>query len=94
MSNIRFIWDPKKAEVNRRKHGVSFEEARTVFYDEDAQLTNDPDHSLDEARFILLGQSVRLRILIVCHCYRESDDVVRIISARKATRNEKRSYPQ
>lgn len=94
MSNIRFVWDSKKAEANRRKHGVSFDEARSVFYDEDAQLKADPDHSQDEDRFILLGQSAKIRILIVCHCYRESDDLIRIISARRATKNERRSYPR
>ncbi len=94
MSNIRFVWDPKKAEANQRKHGVCFDEARSVFYDEDAQLKADPDHSQDEDRFILLGQSAKMRILIVCHCYRESDDLIRIISARRATKNERRSYPR
>ncbi len=94
MSNIRFVWDPKKAAANRRKHGVSFDEARSVFYDEDAQLKADPDHSQDEDRFILLGQSAKMRVLIVCHCYRESDDLIRIISARRATKNERRSYPR
>ena len=94
MSNIRFVWDPKKAEANHRKHGVSFEEARSVFYDEDAQLKADPDHSLHEERFVLLGQSAKMRILIVCHCYRESDEVIRIISARRATKRERRAYPR
>ncbi len=94
MSNIRFVWDPKKAEANQRKHGVSFDEACSVFYDEDAQLKADPDHSQDEDRFILLGQSAKMRVLIVCHCYRESDDLIRIISARRATKNERRSYPR
>ena len=93
MSNIRFVWDRNKAESNRRKHGVTFEEARTVFYDDFAQLVPDPDHSKDEDRFILLGRSSEMRILIVCHCYRESDSEIRIISARKATKREQKSYP-
>lgn len=91
MSNIRFTWDSAKATQNRRKHGVSFEEAQSVFYDDYAQLTPDPDHSKEEDRFILL--SSQMRLLIVCHCYRESDSVIRIISARKATKKEQRSYP-
>ena len=94
MSNIRFVWDTKKADANRRKHDVSFEEARSVFYDENARLTADPDHSRDEDRFILLGLSAGMRLLIVCHCYRESDEVIRIISARRATKNERRKYPK
>ena len=93
MSNIRFTWDLTKATQNRRKHGVSFEEAQSVFYDEYAQLAPDPDHSNEEDRFILLGRSSQMRLLIVCHCYRESDSVIRIISARKATKKEQRSYP-
>ena len=93
MSNIRFVWDTNKANQNRRKHGVSFDEARSVFYDDHAQLTTDPDHSQEEDRFILLGRSSLTRLLVVCHCYRESDAVIRIISARKATRTEQRAYP-
>ena len=73
------------------KHGVSFEEAKTVFYDENARLIDDPDHSGEEDRFILMGISQGLRILTVCHCYRE-DDRIRLISARKATRQEKQFY--
>ncbi len=92
MSDVRFAWDPKKAAANQRKHGISFEEAQTVFYDETAKLISDPDHSEDEARFVLLGLSSRLRILVVCHCYRENDSVIRIISARKATKREQRFY--
>jgi hypothetical protein len=92
MSNLRIIWDPKKNIANKRKHGVSFEEAQTVFYDEYAQLISDPDHSDEEDRFIILGRSIRLRILVVCHCYREDDEVIRIISARRATKYEQSIY--
>jgi hypothetical protein len=92
MPNIRFLWDPRKAAANHRKHGVSFEEARTVFYDENARLIADPDHSGEEDRFILLGLTATTRLLVVCHCHREDESTIRIISARKATRNEARSY--
>jgi len=92
MAEIHFEWDPRKSAANRRKHGVSFEEASTVFTDEHALLIDDPDHSEDEDRFILLGLSASLRVLVVCHCYRQSDELIRIISARKATRNERESY--
>lgn len=91
MSEIRFVWDSKKALINKRKHGVSFEEAQTVFYDEAAIEFYDPDHSEDEDRFLMLGLSVRLRVLVVCHCVREKS-VIRIISARKATKNEEKNY--
>jgi uncharacterized protein len=93
MSALQFEWDARKATVNEKKHGVSFEEARSVFYDERARLIDDPDHSKDEARFILLGLSSSLRLLVVCHCYRSDDNVIRIISARKATADESKSYP-
>lgn len=92
MSIIRFVWDPKKNTVNQRKHGVSFEEAQTVFYDEYAQLIADPDHSDEEDRFIILGRSNRLKILVVCHCYYEEGEEIRIISARKATKHEQSFY--
>jgi uncharacterized DUF497 family protein len=92
MSNIGFVWDPKKNVANKGKHGVSFEEAQTVFYDEYAQLIADPDHSDEEDRFIILGRSSRLRILVVCHCYYEEDEEIRIISARKATKHEQIFY--
>ena len=85
MRNLRFEWDPAKSDANRRKHGVTFDEAATVFLDEHALLIADPDHSDSEDRFILLGVSVALRILVVCHCDRADGDVIRIISARKAT---------
>lgn len=93
MKGTRFTWDPRKAEENLRKHGISFEEAQSVFYDDHGQLVDDPDHSDDEDRFILLGRSNHIRLLIVCHCYRESSSVIRIISARKATKKEGKNYP-
>ena len=92
MKEIQFKWDAKKASENARKHGVSFEEASTAFYDEFARLLYDPDHSVNEDRFVLLGMSDRLRILVVCHCYRERDSLIRIVSARKATAKEQRFY--
>jgi uncharacterized protein len=92
MDELRFVWDEKKNRANKRKHGVPFEEAQTAFYDEDAKVYPDPDHSEDEARFILLGISFPLRTLVVCHCYREKESVIRIISARRADRQEQRDY--
>ncbi|MBN9429200.1 MAG: BrnT family toxin [Burkholderiales bacterium] len=92
MIGLRFEWDPRKAASNARKHGVTFEEARTVFTDERARLIDDPDHSEDEERFILLGLSRSLRLLLVCHCYRSQENVIRIISARRATKNEAKFY--
>ena len=92
MNDIRFDWDRAKAALNRRKHGVSFEEAQTVFYDENAIEFFDPDHSDKEDRFIMLGVSFKLRLLVVCHCVREARSVIRIISARKATRHEAKQY--
>jgi uncharacterized DUF497 family protein len=92
MDDIRFEWDRAKAAWNARKHGVSFEEAHTVFFDERAIEFFDPDHSEREDRFIMLGLSVRLRLLVVCHCVREVPSVIRIISARKATRHEAEPY--
>jgi len=89
---LKFTWDEQKETANRQKHGVSFDEARTVFFDEHARLIADPDSSDDEDRFIVLGYSERPRLLVVCHCYRENDSVIRIISARKATRPEKNTY--
>ena len=85
-------WDENKAATNQQKHGITFQEAAPVVQDEDALQIFDPDHSEDEDRFILLGKSSILRILVVCHCYRANDDVIRIISARKATRNESSTY--
>jgi len=92
MSGMRFAWDDAKAEENVRKHGISFEEASTVFADQNARLKHDPDHSREEDRFVLLGFSAKLRLLLVCHAYRENDEVIRIISARKATPNERKQY--
>ena len=82
MQRLRFDWDERKAAANRRKHGVSFEEAQTVFLDEDALLRPDEEHSEDEDRFVLLGLSAHLRTLVVCHCYRQQDEVIRIVSAQ------------
>lgn len=93
MNSVRFEWDERKAAANVKKHGVSFAEARSVFFDERARLIDDPDHSEDEARFVLLGLSSALRVLLVCHCYRNADNVIRIISARKAIARESKSYP-
>ena len=94
MSDLRFVWDPRKAKANEKKHGVTFDEAETVFLDEQALLIGDPEHSEDEDRFILLGLSARLRILVVCHCYRESDSEIRLISARKADSAERKEYKE
>ena len=92
MKELRFEWDEKKYNLNQGKHGISFLEAQTVFSDENGLLLDDPDHSLEEERFILLGMSSKLRLLIVSHTYRKTDLVIRIISARKATRMEQRQY--
>jgi len=92
MDELRFEWDKRKEKANIKKHGVSFDEARTVFYDENAMQFFDPDHSENEDRFILLGISFKLRILVVCHCFRESEAVIRIISARKADSEEENEY--
>ena len=92
MHDIRFEWDRAKAALNRRKHGVSFDEAQTVFYDEKAIEFFDPDHSDREDRFIMLGLSFKLRLSVVCHCVREAQSVIRIISARRATRHEAETY--
>ena len=94
MSAVRFSWDGEKAAENVRKHGVSFEEASTVFFDENARLKQDTDHSEEEDRFVLLGFSAKLRILVVCHAYREDDEVIRLISARRATRKERNRYDE
>ncbi|HVZ87628.1 MAG TPA: BrnT family toxin [Polyangia bacterium] len=94
MRELSFEWDVRKAVTNRQKHGVSFDEARTVFLDEDALQIPDPEHSEEEDRFVMLGVSARLRVLVVCHCYRQNDAVIRIISARKADRLERRQYDE
>jgi uncharacterized protein len=92
MIGLRFEWDEKKNRENKRKHGVSFEEAQTVFLDENAIRYLDPDHSADEDRFLMLGMSFQLRVLVVCHCYRADDTVIRLISARKANQKEAAEY--
>ena len=92
MTDLRFEWDPAKAAANLKKHGIGFDEARSVFADERAKLIADPGHSEDENRFILLGLSTRLKLLVVCHCYRSKNNTIRIISARKATATESRNY--
>jgi uncharacterized DUF497 family protein len=92
MPEIRFEWDEKKHSLNKRKHGVSFNEGQTIFADENGLLLDDPDHSHDEDRFVLLGLSSSLRLLVLSHTYRKGDAIVRIISARKATRSEQEQY--
>ena len=90
---IEFEWSSAKARANLKKHGVSFEEAQTVFFDSNARMIFDPDHSTKEDRFILLGLSSVLRLLTVIHCCRDDDGkIIRIISARKATRKEQKQY--
>ena len=89
---IRFEWDDLKNAQNQRKHGVSFEEAQTVFLDEFALLISEPDTSQSEERFVLLGLSAMARTLVVCHCVRDGGDIIRIISARKANRSERQAY--
>jgi len=90
--NIHFIWNENKNKINKRKHKVSFEEAKTVFLDDYARLIYDPDHSETEDRFLLLGMSVHLRLLVVCHCYRKNDEEIRIIMARRAAKKEAKQY--
>ena len=92
MDEIKFGWDPRKAKQNLQKHKVSFEEAATVFYDENATVFFDPDHSKNEDRFLMLGISWRLRVLVVCYCLRKKGSQIRIISARKATKKEEKYY--
>ncbi len=92
MKPLHFSWDPQKAESNAHKHGVTFEEATTVFHDDNAVEFYDDEHSDWEDRFLLLGVSSRTRLLLVCHCYRELDSIIRIISARKATKSEAYYY--
>jgi len=94
MAGIKFTWDERKNRLNQQKHGVSFVEAQTVFYDKMARLIDDPEHSWDEERAIMLGMSQRMRLLIVCHAYYAHEQVIRIISARKATKTEQRQYTQ
>ena len=92
MRDLRFEWDENKNRLNRKRYGVSFPEAQTVFLDDNALLIDDPDHSVDEVRFLLLGLSSSVRLLVVCHCVREAGNVIRIISARKAERSERKAY--
>jgi uncharacterized DUF497 family protein len=89
---LRFERDEQKDGTNRRKHRVSFEEAQTVFFDDHALIIPDPEHSKAEERFVLLGLSSTLRVLVVCHCFREDDEAIRIISARKANKSERAAY--
>ncbi len=92
MDDLRFEWDEHKNKINQAKHGISFLEAKNVFYDEEALLIDDPEHSETEERFIILGISRKANLLVVCHCYRGDDSVIRLISARRATRTETRQY--
>ncbi len=92
MDTIKFEWDENKNKINQRKHGISFEEALTVFYDDEALVRDAPEHSEGEERFVILGLSNRANLLVVCHCYRVSETVIRIISARKATKTESKYY--
>jgi uncharacterized DUF497 family protein len=94
VAELRFEWDPRKDAENQRNHRVSFEEAESVFSDEHALLIDDPEHSTTEARFVLLGLSIRLRVLLVVHSYRDQDAIIRIISARRATKQERSRYDQ
>jgi uncharacterized DUF497 family protein len=89
---LDFEWDETKAESNLKKHGVAFEEAKSVFLDDHAKLIPDPDHSINEERFVLMGYSSTLKLLVVCHCYRAKGHTIRIISARKATKQEAKFY--
>ena len=92
MDETKVRWDARKAKQNIKKHKISFEEASTVFFDENARLIHDPGHSAEENRFVLLGLSCKLRLLVVCHCYRGKERIVRIISARKADKQEQKQY--
>lgn len=91
---MTFEWDENKNAINKRKHGVDFFEASSVFYDDNAIMFDDPDHSVEEERFLLIGMSKSSKVLTVCHCYRGLDDVIRLISARKATKTEADYYNQ
>jgi uncharacterized DUF497 family protein len=92
MRKLTFDWDKNKALSNQKKHKVSFQEVKSVFYDQNARLIHDPEHSLSEDRYILLGMSSSLRLLIVCHCYQENEQVIRLISARLANSREHQEY--
>ena len=92
MKTIAFEWDVKKEQINTKKHGVNFSEAKTAFYDQNAIQFYDPEHSEDEDRFLLLGTSFQSNTIVVCHCFREEETTIRIISARKADKSEKQAY--
>jgi len=92
MKPLRFSWDDKKNKTNQKKHGIPFEEAQTIFFDEDAIEYYDPNHSEDEDRFLMLGLSYRIRVLVVSYCLRNEDTEIRIISTRKATKKEQEFY--
>ena len=89
---MKFEWDENKNKLNIKKHGISFEEASTVFYDDEALIISDEAHSDNEERFIMIGFSYKYNLLVVCHCYRQNESVIRIVSARKATKNERKEY--
>ena len=92
MNHIQFEWDENKDKINKKKHKIAFDEAKTVFYDPAALIIHDPDHSEDEERFLIMGMSQKLKILVVCHCYKENDEIIRIITARKANKDEIEQY--
>ncbi len=92
MEDLRFAWDPRKDRANQKKHGIGFGEAKSVFLDEFARIIPDAEHSEEEPRFLMLGMSIGLRLLVVCHCYRESERVIRIFSARRAGPTERKEY--
>lgn len=92
MDELLFEWNPKKDQTNQKKHGISFEEAKSVFYDDGAIQFWDEEHSDLEDRFLLLGRSSKMRILLIVHCFREPESVIRIISVRKATKTESKQY--
>ena len=92
MTQLQFVWDESKNKENRKKHGISFEEAKTIFYDENTVEFYDLGHSEQEDRFLMLGCSANFHMLLVCYCYREKESLIRIISARKATRKEQKEY--
>lgn len=92
MKKLVFEWDDTKKKTNKTRHGISFEEAQTVFFDENAIEFEDPDHSINEERFLLLGVSQHMKVLVVCHCFRSKESIIRIISARKAIKKEQSFY--
>ena len=94
MEMLSFEWDENKNEINKKKHGISFETAREVFYDDNAILFDDPDHSVGEERFLIIGMTRSLKVCIVSHCYRDQDNVIRLISAREATKHERKTYEE